>query len=168
MKVVARVGPLLPADPNGNDVTVQAECVLVILVVAYVQNPIAAHTSPFGCQSVPFIGSCVHHEVDHLVTSKYMNMLQASARCEDPPAGLCFLLGLAVVHGQRQTFVFDPHAWQRSKLSRQLGLPLLDLLRTWRGFRFGAMIADYADPICAAQFSNYIRSRSPGDDDAWI
>jgi hypothetical protein len=115
-KVVEGVGPSFPADANWNDITAHGESILVILVITHVQDPIAPQTIPFGGQSVPFMGSLVHHKIHYLLTSEHTNTLQLPGGYEDSPAGLCFLAGLAVMYGQRETLVLYPYSRKGSNL----------------------------------------------------
>jgi hypothetical protein len=115
-KVVEGVGPLFPADANWYDITAQGERILVILVITHVQDPVAPQAIPFGGQGVPFMATLVHHKIHYLLTSEHTNTLQLPGGCEDSPADLCFPGGLAVMYGQRETFVLHPHSRKGSKL----------------------------------------------------
>src|ERR1035441_899622 len=102
-QVVAGVGVLLAADADPNEIAVQGESILVVIIVADVEDPVAAHAVAFGGQRLSFIRRTVHHQVHHLLATDHSNLIQVPRGGETPPAGFGLLGRLAVMHGQRET-----------------------------------------------------------------
>ncbi len=143
-EVVAGVGALLEADADGNDIAAQGEGVLVRLVVAHVEDPIAVEAIAFGGECVALVGGGIEHQIDHVLAAEDSGMRQVSRGRENAAAGIHVFGGMAIVHGQGELLIFHPDSGYPGERGFEDGFPLRDAGVRWAdgSAGFGPMIAD--------------------------
>ena len=171
-QVVAGMGPLFPADSNGNDVTAQGEGILVIFVVPHVQDPIAPQAIPLGGQSVSFMGGIIRHQVHYLLAAEHDEHASASPRLRESGGGpplFGWPGGNARPDEKPLSSTHTPgrDASSRSRTVFQRSTLAVRASRGRRGFR--AMIADHAlATFTPPSLRENIRPRAAGQDHAGI